>query len=362
MCAEGSPGFDFLAFPEALSLLRQCNTANLANQARKKYSQGSRLIKTSQSNPWTTEIVRVFKSLYPSHVTVDTRDTVIGELSAPSVVGDTELQSFLPLRCSVVTESCILLLFDYEPHSLSSISRYSPAFLGDNPTKLHFIAFQIVKIFKTFQDLQLNVGEIQLKDLFLLKTLHLRLRPRMNEILVNIEIETTNQSATKETASSTSTASRDSICDIVDGWTQGKVSNLDYILYLNKLAGRRVGDPNFHPVVPWITDFSSKEGKLRDLTKSKFRLNKGDEMLDRTYESGDHHVTAVLSEITYYTYLARRTDQRVLRKYVRPNWVPEEYPRSIQRLQEWSPDESIPEFFMDPSVFSSIHEDLPDLG
>ena len=113
------------------------------------------------------------------------------------------------------------------------------------------------------------------------------------------------------------------------------------------------------------------------MTKSKFRLNKGDRQLDFTFglessysntgsdnhdpDNIAHHVSDVLSDITYYVYKARRMPKSILCSHVRTVWVPHEYPASMQRLQGWTPDECIPEFFTDPQLFHSIHPDLPDL-
>lgn len=127
--------------------------------------------------------------------------------------------------------------------------------------------------------------------------------------------------------------------------------------------------PFNHPIFPWLSDFQSLNTNLRDLTMSKFRLNKGDAHLDLIYQASSlspsglppYHLTEFLSEITYFVYKSRVTDKETLCKHVRRNWVPNEYPVSMSRLYAWTPEECIPEFFCDEAIFESIHDDLPDL-
>ncbi|KAK7343619.1 hypothetical protein VNO77_12511 [Canavalia gladiata] len=153
-------------------------------------------------------------------------------------------------------------------------------------------------------------------------------------------------------------------------WWRGELSNFEYLLILNRLAGRRWGDHTFHPVMPWVIDFSSKpddncDAGWRDLSKSKWRLAKGDEQLDFTYSTSEipHHVSdECLSELAVCSYKARRLPLSVLRMAVRSVYEPNEYPSTMQRLYQWTPDECIPEFYCDAQIFKSIHDGMSNLA
>ncbi|KAK9831842.1 hypothetical protein WJX81_000569 [Elliptochloris bilobata] len=159
----------------------------------------------------------------------------------------------------------------------------------------------------------------------------------------------------------------------------GRLSSYDYLLHLNRLAGRRWGDPCFHPILPWVLDMSQppepamhsapKAGEhvagWRDLGRTKWRLAKGDQQLDFTFSSAErpHHVSGeALSELALCIYKARRLPVAELQRVVRAAFQPREYPASVARLVAWTPDEAIPEFFSDPAVFTSHHAQMADLA
>ena len=61
---------------------------------------------------------------------------------------------------------------------------------------------------------------------------------------------------------------------VQSAWLQGKLCNLDYLLYLNLAAGRSFNDLAQWPVLPWVlADYTSnvldldKESSFRDLSK-----------------------------------------------------------------------------------------------
>ena len=283
------------------------------------------------------------------------------------------------------SKSAYFVFEPFSPHSLQDVVWFSPSVISSTVTKPLFLLYQILKMFETFHALGYYCTVNSIQNIMLGSCLWLHLSTS-NANIGDLSSETSTTSVEQSAPVKSASDSTDiGVCEtsfqfqncglpeLIDMWVKKEISNFDYLMALNMLAGRRRGDPNYHPVLPWVTDFTSPTGKYRDLTKSKFRINKGDFQLDITFknvvdsdegvtENPPHHVSGVLSEITYHVYLSRRTPKSVLQKHVRAKWEPNEYPANMQRLQEWTPDECIPEFYSDPTIFKSIHADLPDLG
>ncbi|NXW73433.1 WDR81 protein, partial [Hirundo rustica] len=292
------------------------------------------------------------------------------------------------LQAEALLESADVLyvIYPYVQYCLHDVVTFSPAKLTNSHAKILFLLFHVLQAMKACHQAGLACGDFSLRDVAVDEKLCSRLRVNFRGYEGPGEEEEENlegglgregeRSCVQRQGVAGSACQKD-LRDLVLQWVHGQVSNFDYLMRLNSLAGRRMGDPNYHPVLPWVVDFTTKNGKFRDLRKSKFRLNKGDKQLDFTYEmtkqafvaggsSGEqlhvpHHISDVLSDITYYVYTARRTPKAVLCCHVRSQWEPNEYPASMERMQSWTPDECIPEFYTDPSIFRSIHPDMPDL-
>uniref|UniRef100_A0A6P7G0N8 WD repeat-containing protein 81-like n=1 Tax=Diabrotica virgifera virgifera TaxID=50390 RepID=A0A6P7G0N8_DIAVI len=365
-------------FSQLMQYISQTNYNNLWKKAHKKYM-------STDSHRETKITLTDYNAVLREIITRIYGCPIINSYDESLNVGqsaqfDVHLNIY-PAVCAVETPKAIFLFhLPYMEYNISDCLTFSPAILEKSYTKSLFIIYQILNVLKSLHERSLTLGEITLKDIFISEDMWVYVFPQ-----VTSNFFTSDSSTNKSNYECTNAPicnnyqyfsshlydkvqlKNESLSELCQLWINGWISNFTYISALNKLSGRVIGDPNCHYVFPWVTDFSSTCGKnWRDLKKSKYRLNKGDHQLDLTYDNSQsqipHHVSDVLSPITYYVYMARTTPKSVLCKNVRTIWVPAEYPSSIQRIQEWTPDECIPEFYTDPSVFRSIHDDLDDLA
>ncbi|ORZ05046.1 hypothetical protein BCR42DRAFT_182418 [Absidia repens] len=271
---------------------------------------------------------------------------------------DTSNSNLPDVFAIVESDTAYYFLATYRGTTLQDLITYNPGILDSN-LKKGFIIYQLLRIVASLHSRGILHGNILPSNIFVDENLWIQIsgiqygsKTLNNDVSMDEDIQhfPLYQELTEE--------------PIVMQWVRGDISNFSYLMILNTLAGRREGDPNFHPILPWVTDFTgtSIESGWRDFTKTKFRINKGDEQLDFTFDGPvPHHITDILSDITYYVYLARKTPIPVLCQFVRSKYEPNEYPSSMQRLYQWTPDECIPEFYTDPTIFKSLHEDMADL-
>lgn len=306
-----------------------------------------------------------------------------------------------PLLAVLESSTSFYLIHPHESFSLMNLARHSPAVMKWKESQLQFVVYQMFQLLKFLHKKGISLGEVGLGDIHVDSCLWVHFRvpqcglwvepssPAVGEVLQKnqkVEEGDTAIGATDDQQKITSESEEGDgyLWGTVPNlplekalllWQRGDLGNFEYLMILNHAAGRRMEDSNNHPILPWVTDFRNPSGSWRDLTKTKHRLTKGDRQLDFAYHGAKdeivhnpdsmvvpHHVGELLTDVTFYMYMARKTPKEVLCSRVRSNWVPREYPSSIEYIYHWTPDECIPEFYCDPSVFHSIHKDLPDLA
>lgn len=309
-----------------------------------------------------------------------------------------------PLLSALESKNAFYLIYDYQRFTLFDCVVHSPAMFEGSYSKTLFVIYQLMKLISFCHSKGVTLGDISLKNVYIDSRLWLQyclqpmtvcpslftrqsedreetlpqktVPPASFDLKHSRVVSNSSESSFGKTSDFLSSYSPPSLSlsDAVQKWRNGYLSTFDYLMLLNYYAGRRIGEPNNHPIFPWVMDFTEKNGVLRDFSLSKHRQAKGDHQLDFTYQSAldeaiiglepqsiPHHISEIASDVTYYVYMARRTPRDVLCAHVRPRWVPEEYPASMEKMYTWTPDESIPEFFTSPELFQSIHSDLPDL-
>ncbi|KAH7517721.1 hypothetical protein FEM48_Zijuj09G0094300 [Ziziphus jujuba var. spinosa] len=300
------------------------------------------------------------------------------------IPGSLRHPNIAPVLAILKTDSYVNILLPKPPYTLENILHYSPNALSSE-WRINFLVYQLLSALAYMHGLGVAHGNICPSAVMLTESwwtwLNIPDKSGLGSSLSSTGGKCTSPAPVKLGCGMEDCSSQGLYADLnlstsidwhcgFNQWWRGELSNFEYLLILNRLAGRRWGDHTFHSVLPWVIDFSTKpdvnsDAGWRDLCKSKWRLAKGDEQLDFTYSTSEipHHVSdECLSELAVCSYKARRLPLSVLRMAVRSVYEPNEYPSTMQRLYQWTPDECIPEFYCDPHIFSSLNSGMTDLA
>lgn len=175
------------------------------------------------------------------------------------------------------TETNYFIVYSgHSENSLLDCLNFSPALLEKNYARGLFLIYQLLHVSKALSDRGLSLGTLTLQNIYMSENLWLQILPSItnnlhpldasliyeqtrNKQLPGVPNTQSSQSATSDNWCGRAEAVRlEKLCML---WVRGRISNLDYLLHLNILAGRSAHDPQAHFIVPWVTDFYSRCGK-----------------------------------------------------------------------------------------------------
>ena len=186
------------------------------------------------------------------------------------------------LRAEALLESpeMLYVVYPYVQFSLHDVVTFSPAKLTNSQAKVLFILFRVLRAMDACHHQGLACGALSLHHIAVDEKLCSELRLDLSAY------ERPEEAGDEETPEARNGAGvepgeegrrgpgcptcQEELRGLVLDWVHGRISNFHYLMQLNRLAGRRQGDPNYHPVLPWVVDFTAPRGRFRDLRKSKF--------------------------------------------------------------------------------------------
>ena len=301
-------------FDEVIEYVSQANFTNIWRESFKKYSDT--LIGDFSSKRHSKEnqyIVKVHHdSVLLEAICRFYNCPIIDKTSEeeeiePLLLDDEEvipIKNCVPAIACIVTPNEFIVLSHCERYSLHQMLRFSPCMIENSYLIPLFIVYQILTAFNDVHKKGLTIGDISLDDIVINDDYYVALKPNplANVIEMDIKFEVSadsissslspifqelllklkselNQFKDGDDFDRLEAKCQDFLGHALHLWMTSQLSNFDYILFLNYLSGRTFSNPNHYPVMPWVKDFTSQNGGWRDLSKSKYRLNKGEYLL-----------------------------------------------------------------------------------
>lgn len=164
-----------------------------------------------------------------------------------------------PVSSVIETSSHFVLIYgNFLENTLNDCVTYSPAVMDKSYNKILFIIYQLLQLVKTLHERGLLLGNITLDDIFITDNLWLQIMPQINLNILQCAAEDVTEALNENVVQrkpvnlSLVDELSYSLKDYCEMWCNGQISNFDYLTILNNMSGRRLGDPSFHHIMPWV--------------------------------------------------------------------------------------------------------------
>lgn len=276
-----------LTFSQLLQYVSQTNQRNLWKESYKKYCQNNDSIKEStivnllEHDQLLSEVlIRLYGcNIIRVRSDASSKFTDFKETPSKHVLKSYETHvNLLAAMFTLETDNTYFIVYSghYENNLLDCLN-FSPVLIDKTYARGLFIVYQLLSVSKALCDRGLGLGTLKLQDIYMSEDLWIQIIPPivnnihcLDPALIceqNRNRQTSSQSPPLNSQGSqkkgeewcwrSDAVQLEKLCML---WVRGRISNLDYLLHLNVLAGRSAHDPQAHFMVPWVTDFSSRCG------------------------------------------------------------------------------------------------------